>query len=52
MKDLFHFAEETLDQQPDLFMDNLDEDLLFTNVFLEETIGRCTNQLFKEFETV
>ena len=49
VKDSFHFAEEIVDQQHDLFMD---VDSLFTNIPLEETIEICTNELFKESETV
>ena len=52
VKDSFHFAEETVDQQHDLFMGSLDVDSLFTNIPLEETIEICTNKLFKESETV
>ena len=52
VKDYFHFAEEIVDQQHDLFMGSLDVDYLFTNTPLEETIEICTNELFKESETV
>ena len=52
VKDSFHFAEEIVDQQHDLFMGSLDVDSLFTNISLEETIEICTNELFKESETV
>ena len=52
VKDSFHFAEEIVDQQHDLFMGSLDVDSLFTNINLEETIEICTNELFKESETV
>ena len=48
----FHFAEEIVDQQHDLFMGSLDIDSLFTNIPLEETIEICTNELFKESEIV
>ena len=51
VKDSFHFAEEIVDQQHDLFMASLDVDSLFTNITLEETIEICTNELFKEAET-
>ena len=50
--DPFHFAEEIVDQQHDLFMGSLDVDSLFTNIPSEETIEICTNELFKESETV
>ena len=52
VKDSFHFAEETVDQQHDLFMGCLNVDSLFTNIPLEETIEICTNEPFKESETV
>ena len=52
VKEYFHFAEETVDQQHDLFMGSLDVDSLFTNILLEETIEIYTNELFKESETV
>ena len=52
VKDSFHFAEEIVDQQHDLFMGSLDVDSLFTNIPLEETIEICTNELFKESETI
>ena len=51
VKDSFHFAEEIVDQQH-LFMSILDVASLFTNIPLEETIEICTNELFKESETV
>ena len=52
VKDSFHFAEEIVDQQHDLFMGSSDVDSLFTNKPLEETIEICINELFKESETV
>ena len=52
VKDSFHFAEEIVDQQHDLFMGSLDVDSLFTNIPLEKTIEICTNEYFKESETV
>ena len=52
VKDSFHFDEEVVDQQHDLFMGSLDIDSLFTNIPLEETIEICTNELFKESETI
>ena len=48
VKDSFHFVEEIVDEQHDLFMGILDADSLFTNIPLEETI----NELFRESETV
>ena len=52
VKDSFHFAEETFDQQHDLFMGSLDVDSQFTNIPLEETTEICTNELFMKSETV
>ena len=52
IKDSLHFAEEIIDQQPDVFMGSLDVDSLFTNIAFEKTIEICTNWLFKESETV
>ena len=52
IKDSFHFAEEIVDQQHDVFMGSLDVDSLFPNIPLEEIIEICTNELFKESETV
>ena len=51
VKDSFHFPEEIVDQQHDLFMGSLDVDSVFTNIPLEETIDICTTELFKESET-
>ena len=50
VKDSFHFAEEIVDQQHDLFMGSLDVDSLFTNITLEETIKICTNLKSKTVE--
>ena len=52
VKNSIHFAEEIVDQQHDVFMGSLDVGSLFTSIPLEETIGICTNELFKESETV
>ena len=52
VKNSFHFAEEIVDQQYDVFMGSLDVDSLFTSIPLEETIEFYTNELFKESETV
>ena len=52
VKDSFHFAEEFVDQQDDLFMGSLDVDSLFTNIPLEEIIEIFTNELFKGSESV
>ena len=52
VKDLFAFAEETVKQDSQFFMGNLDVDFLFTNIPLEETIDICTNKLFENTEKV
>ena len=52
VKDSFHFDEEVVDQQHDLFMGSLDIDSLFTNIPLNETFEICTNEHFKQSETV
>ena len=52
VKDVFHFAEKIIDQQPYFFMASLDVESLFTNIPSEETIEICTNELFKKPETV
>ena len=52
VKDCFHSAEEIVHQQHDLFTDSLDVDSLFTNIRLEETIEICSNEPFKESETI
>ena len=51
LKDSFHFVEEIIDWQHDLFLGCFDLDPVFTNIPLEETIAICTNQLFQESET-
>ena len=50
VKDSFHFAEEIVDQQHDLFVGSLDVDSLFTNIPLEKTIEICTNELLKNLK--
>ena len=50
VKDSFHFAEEIVDQQHDLFAGSLDVDSLFTNIPLEKTIEICTNELLKNLK--
>ena len=42
IKDSFHFTIEAVDQDSSIFIDSL-----FTNILLEETVGICTNELFK-----
>ena len=52
VKNYFHFVEEIVDKQPDFFMGSLDVDSLLTNTTLEQIMEICTNELFKESETV
>ena len=52
VKDLFAFSEETVQQDSQFFMGNLDPDFLFTNIPLEETIDICLNTLFETMEKV
>ena len=52
IKDLFAFVEETVKQDSQFFMGNLDVDFLFTNIPLEETIDICLNTLFENMEKV
>ena len=52
VKDCFHFAEEIVNQQHNLFIGSLDVDSLFTYIPSEETIEICTNELCKESETI
>ena len=52
VKDSFHFAEEIVDQQPDLFNGGLNVDSLFFNITLEKTTDICTNKLFKQSESI
>ena len=52
VKDSFQFAEEICEQDRTLYMSSLDVDSLFTNIFLDETIDICVNQLFENTDTV
>ena len=52
VKDSFYFAEEIVNKQPDFFIGSLDVDSLYSNITLEKSIEICTNELFKESETV
>ena len=47
VKNTFEFAKETADQDPGLFMANLDVESLFTNIPLEETTSVCCDSLFR-----
>ena len=52
MKDSFAFAEEIVEQDSEFFKGSLDADSLLSNIPLAETIGICTNPLFKYTERV
>ena len=47
---LISFAEEICKQNPNLCMDNLDANSLFTNIPLDETIDTCIDSLFEDYE--
>ena len=40
------FAEETVEQDSEFYMESLDLDLFYTNMSLEETIDILTNKPF------
>ena len=46
VKNRFEFAKKILNQDPGLFMANLDVESLFANIPLEETISVCCESLF------
>ena len=48
----FSFNKEVLQQDPSLIMGSLDVDALFTSIPLNETVGICVNELYKDRETV
>ena len=50
VKDSFHFAGETCEQDPVLSMSSLDVDLLFTNIPLDETIGTYVKLYWKFYK--
>ena len=52
IKDSIYFADEIVDQLSDFLMGSLYVDSQFTNIPLEETIEICTNEPFKESETI
>ena len=47
---LISFAEEICKEDPNLCMDNLDANSLFTNNPLDETIDTCIDSLFEDYE--
>ena len=52
VKDSFAFPEETVKQDSEFFMGNLDVNFLFTNSHLKKTIDICLNTLFENMEKV
>ena len=48
--DSFHFAEEICHQDSNLHMASLENDSLFTNISLEETINICLENLYNNNE--
>ena len=46
--DSFHFADKICKQDPNLYMDSLDVDSLFTSIPLGETIDICINILYND----
>lgn len=49
--DLFHFTEETFQQDPDLHMGSLQVDFLFTSTTQSETINICISSFFNDYES-
>ena len=47
VRDSFNFAIEIVEKDSSIFMGNLDNDSLFTNIPLEGTIEICFNNIFK-----
>ena len=52
VKDSFDFSEDTVEEDYEFFMGNLDVDSLFINIPLEETIVIYANTLFENTERV
>ena len=52
VKDSFAFPEETVKQDSEFFMGNLDVNFLFTNSHLKKTVDICLNTLFENMEKV
>ena len=48
----FTFNQEIVQQDPNLVMASLDVDALFTSIPLDETIGICANELYKDTHLV
>ena len=52
LKDTLEFSCDILNQNPNLFMESLDVDSLFTNIRLDETTNIIIEKLFSENETI
>ena len=52
LKDSFEFAKDITNQNSTCFMASLDEESLFRNAPLDETIKICIDELFKSEVTV
>ena len=51
-KDSFSFTKEIVEQDSSFYMASLDEDSIFTNIPLEETINICTESLYDQNDIV
>ena len=51
IKDSFSFVKEIFEQESSLYMGSFDEDSLFTNILLEETITICTASIYNQNNT-
>ena len=52
LKDTFCFAKEIVEQDSSLVMGSLDDDSLFTNIPLDETINICINTVNSEQDVI
>ena len=52
LKDTFCFAKEIVEQDSSLVMGSLDDDSLFTNIPLDETINICINTVYSEQDVI
>ena len=52
IKDTFCFAKEIVEQDSSLVMGSLDDDSLFTNIPLDETINICINTVYSEQDVI
>ena len=52
VKHFFTFVDEVLTKSSDFDIVNLDADVFFTNILLDETIDICVKKLFQTLETL